>query len=154
MVRLLATERGMTDYVLHGLVKRRAELAGEIEATHAHLRKMIDDLEKLDSVILQFDPEHDVEGIKPKAFRPPEDWAHRGEMTKACLSILRQAVEPMTTRDIALELLVTRALNTDDMKLLALMTKRVGVALRVQRNNGVVRSANGPGQYMLWEVER
>jgi hypothetical protein len=144
----------MTDYVLHGLVKRRAELAGEIEATHARLRKMIDDLEKLDSVILQFDPEHDVEGIKPKAFRPPEDWAHRGEMTKACLSILRQAVEPMTTRDIALELLVTRALNTDDMKLLALMTKRVGVALRVQRNNGVVRSANGPGQYMLWEVER
>ncbi len=28
----------MTDYVLQGLVKRRrAELAGEIEATHAHL---------------------------------------------------------------------------------------------------------------------
>jgi hypothetical protein len=33
MVRLLATELRMTDYVLTGLVKRRAELAGEIEAT-------------------------------------------------------------------------------------------------------------------------
>jgi hypothetical protein len=33
-VRLLATELHMTDYVLTGLVKRRAELAGEIEATH------------------------------------------------------------------------------------------------------------------------
>jgi hypothetical protein len=115
---------------------------------------MIDDLEKLDSVILQFDPQHDVEGIKPKAFRPPEDWAHRGEMTRTVLSILRQAVEPMTTRDIALEMLVTRALNSDDQKLLALMVKRVGVALRIQRNNGIVRSTNGPGQFMLWEVER
>jgi hypothetical protein len=154
MVRLLATERGMTDYVLIGLVKRRAELAGEIEATHARLRKMIDDLEKLDSVILQFDPEHNVEGIKPKAFRPPEDWAHRGEMTKSCLSILRQAVEPMTSRDIAVEMLLNRALNTQDQKLLALMVKRVGVALRLQRNNGVVRSLTGPGQFMLWEINR
>ena len=65
-------------------------------------------------------------------------------MTRTVLSILRQAVEPMTTRDIALEMLVTRALNTEDQKLLALMVKRVGVALRLQRNNGIVRSTNGP----------
>jgi hypothetical protein len=57
----------MTDYVLTGLVKRRAELAGEIEATHEHLRLTIEDLEKLDSVILQFDPTHQFEAIKPKA---------------------------------------------------------------------------------------
>jgi hypothetical protein len=144
----------MTDYVLQGLIKRRAELAGDIEATHERLRNMIADLEKLDSVILQFDPQHDVEGIKPKAFRPPEDWAHRGEMTRTVLSILRQSVEPMTTRDIALEMLVNRALNRDDQKLLALMVKRVGVALRIQRNNGIVRSISGPGQFLLWEIER
>ena len=144
----------MTDYVLTGLVKRRAELAGEIEATHDRLRKMIEDLEKLDSVILQFDPTHQVEAIKPKAFRPPPDWARRGEMTKAVLSILRQAAEPMTSRDIALEMLVTRALDKDDQRLLALMTKRVGVALRMQRLNGMVHSAQGTGQYMVWEIAR
>jgi hypothetical protein len=49
------------------LVKRRAELAGEIEATHDRLRKMIEDLEKLDSVTLQFGPSYLVEAIKPKA---------------------------------------------------------------------------------------
>jgi len=37
----------MTDYVLTGLVKRRAELTGKIERTHADLRKMVDDLENL-----------------------------------------------------------------------------------------------------------
>jgi hypothetical protein len=144
----------MTDYVLTGLVKPRAELAGEIEETHNRLRKMIEDLEKLDSVILQFDPSHQAEAITPKAFRPPSDWSHRGEMTKAVLSILRQAAEPLTSRDIALKLLVTRALDKDDQKLLALMTKRVGVTLRLQRVNGIVRSTSGPGQYMVWEIAR
>jgi hypothetical protein len=37
---------------------------------------------------------------------------------------------------------------------LALVTKRVGVALRIQRVNGIVRSASGPGQYMIWEIAR
>jgi hypothetical protein len=105
-------------------------------------------------VIYVEDTEDIVEAIKSKAFRPPPDWAHRGEMKKAVLSILRQAVEPMTTRDIALEILVTRALDKDDLKLLALMTKRVGVALRLPRLNAIVRSLSGPGQFMLWEIAR
>ena len=55
---------------------------------------------------------------------------------------------------VASRLLVTRALDKDDQKLLALMTKRVGVTLRLQRVNGIVRSASGPGQYMVWEIAR
>jgi hypothetical protein len=51
-------------------------------------------------------------------------------------------------------LLVTRALDKDDQKLLALMTKRGGVTLRLQRITGVVRSASGTGQYMIWEIAR
>jgi hypothetical protein len=49
-------------------------------------------------------------------------------MTKAPRSILRRAAEPMTSRDIALEMLVTRALDKDDQRLLALMTKRAAAA--------------------------
>lgn len=143
----------MTDYVLTGLVKRRAELAGEIEATHNRLRKLVADLEHLDGTLLVLDPTMPVESIKPKAFRPPKDWAHRGEMTRLVLSILRQASEPLTTRDIALEMLVTRALDRSDQRLLRLMSKRVGVALRLQRDKGVVRSEHGTGQYQLWEIE-
>lgn len=112
------------------------------------------DLENLDATILQFDPKHSVEAIKPKAFRPPSDWANRGEMSRFVLSLLRQAAEPMTTRDLALEMLVSRALDKGDQRLLRLMTKRVGVALRGQRDNGLVRCTQGPGQYMLWEVAR
>ncbi|MBL6954991.1 MAG: hypothetical protein ISR50_20345 [Alphaproteobacteria bacterium] len=141
-------------YVISGLVRKRAALAGEIEATHDRLRQMVQELEHLDATLLLFDPDYKVEGIKPKAFRPPKDWANRGQMSRIVLSILRQAVEPLTTRDIALELLIERALDKSDQKLLRLMTKRVGVALRHQRDKGLVGSEQGPGQYMLWALER
>jgi hypothetical protein len=142
----------MTSIVIGALVKRRAELAGDIERTHEALRKMVMDLENLDATIVQFDPDFQVETIKPKAFRPPKDWSNRGQMSRIVLSILRQASEPLTSRDIALELLVERALDKSDQRLLRLMSKRVGVALRGQRDNGMVRCEQGPGQYMLWEI--
>ncbi len=71
----------MNAFVVSGLVKRRAELAGDIERTHEALRKMVLDLENLDATILQFEPDFKVETIQPKAFRPPKDWSNRGQMT-------------------------------------------------------------------------
>jgi hypothetical protein len=144
----------VSELVLNGLVKRRAALAGEIEATHETLRKMVTDLENLDATIVQFDPNFKVETIKPKGFRPPSDWSNRGQMSRIILSTLRQASEPLTSRDIALQLLVERALDKSDLRLLRLMTKRVGVALRIQRDNGAVSCDQGPGQYMLWAIRR
>jgi hypothetical protein len=145
----------MADTIVMGaLVKRRAQLAGDIELAHEGLRKMVMDLEHLDQTIMQFDPTYRVESIKAKAFRPPKDWSNRGQMTRIVLSILRQAAEPLTSRDIALELLVERALDKNDQRLLRLMTKRVGVALRLQRDKGVVDSVQGPGQYNVWEIAR
>src|SRR6266436_2836656 len=144
----------MNAFVVSGLIKRRAELAGEIERTHEALRKMVLDLENLDATILQFEPDFRVETIKPKAFRPPKDWSNRGQMTRIVLSILRQAAEPLTSRDIALELLVERALDKNDQRLWRRMPKRVGVALREQQHKGVVAREQGPGQYMLWEITR
>jgi hypothetical protein len=141
-------------FVLPGLVRKRAELAGDIERTQMDLKRMIRDLESLDATIRLFDADYQVEAIKPKTFRPPEDWAKRGEMTRIILDVLRQAAEPLTTRDIAFQLMTERALDTSDDKLLRLMTKRCGVALRGARDRGVVRSSQGTGQYMVWEIGR
>lgn len=144
----------MTDYVLNGLIKRRAELAGEIEALHDKLHKMLADLETLDQALSIFDPTLPVETIKPRAFRPPSDWAEYGQMTRIVLNILRMSSEPMSTRDIATQMLIERALSSDDRRLLNNMTKRVGVALRRQRDQDIVRSWQGPGMWMLWEIKR
>jgi hypothetical protein len=68
-------------------------------------------------------------------------------MFRIILSVLRQASEPLTTRDIALQLLIERALDKSDLRLLRLMTKRVGVALRGQKENGVVVISRFPNSW-------
>jgi hypothetical protein len=99
----------------------------------------------MDKTLLMFDPDYQADSIKPKAFRPPDDWSKRREITRRILDILRKASEPMTTWDIALQMLAGRAMDTDDLKLMRLMRSRV---LRGQRDKGIVSSIGGPGQTM------
>ena len=65
----------MNEFVLSGLVKRRAQLTCDIENTHEALRKMVPDLESLHTTIMQFDPDFQVETIKSKACRPQRNEA-------------------------------------------------------------------------------
>ena len=144
----------MTDYMVTGLVAKRAELAGELAATHDRLRELVNQLEHLDATLRLVAPDMEVEAIRPKAFRPPEDWSKRGQMSRLVLSILRQAKEPLTTREIAAQMLLERAMDAEDAKILRVMTKRVATALRDQRDKGRTISIEGPGNYQLWEVAR
>lgn len=139
-------------HVISALSRKRAELAGDIERTQGELQKMIVALEQLDATLLLFDPDYEIASIKPKAFRPPENWSKRGEMTRIILGILRKATEPLTSQDIAVQLIIERALNRGDVKLQRIMTKRVGVALRGLRDRDVAISSPGPGMSVLWEL--
>jgi len=140
--------------MVNGLVRKRGELAGEIRATQESLTKLIADLEAVDSALAVVAPDMEVESIRPKMFRPPSDWANRGQMSRMVLHILRTAREPLTTKEIAAQMLLERALDTNDAKLLTLMVRRVGSALRHQRDKGNAVSADGVGNYLLWEIER
>ena len=144
----------MTDYMITGLVKRRAELAGEIHATHDRLGRLVRDLSAIDAALAVVAPDMEVEAIRPRMFRPPEDWASRGQMSRLVLVILRQSHDALTTREIAAQMILERALDAGDQKLLNLMVRRVGSALRHQRDKGRVESAEGPGNYQLWTVAR
>lgn len=135
-----------------GLVAKRAEIAGELERTHERLRELVNQLESIDGTLRIVAPDMELEAIRPKAFRPPEDWSHRGQMSRLVLSILRTAKEPLTTREIAAQMLLERAMDAEDVKMLRTMTKRVACALRHQRDNGRAASIEGPGNYQLWTV--
>ena len=140
-------------HVVTALVKKRGEISGEIEALHARVARLVSDLEAIDRSLHVFAPHIETHSIASR-FKPPENWSKRGEMTRLVLGILRLAREPLTTRDVAAQLIAERGLDADEPRLLRLMSKRVGVALRRQRDGGVVKATQGPGQYMLWELVR
>jgi hypothetical protein len=143
----------MTDYVLAGLTKRRAELTGEGDALRLRLTKIATDLGHLDAVIEQFDPDYDLGSIRPKRPRGP-DVARRGEMSRFVLGVLRDAAAPVLTSDIAAKFMAARGMDGQDRKLVERITKRIVSTLRHQGQKGTVRSQPGPGRMLLWEVAR
>jgi hypothetical protein len=143
----------MTNYVLQGLIKKRAEISGALANMHETVGKMVRDLEHIDATIKLIDPDYQPEGISPKMFRPPEDWSKRGQMSRMILSILRTAKEPMTSREIAAKMIFERGLATD-MKMLKLMSRRVGSSLRDMRDKGRADHDGAGGMYQLWHLVR
>lgn len=144
----------MTNYMVEGLMKKRAELHGELKRTQEDMARMARELETLDATLKIVAPDLDIPAIAPKMVKPPADWSHRGEMGRLCLDILRQAGKPLTSREIAAELIVRRGL-TATPQLLNLMVKRVGGCLRDRRDQGLVENAPTRGGITLeWQLVR
>ena len=141
----------MADHVVAGLVKRRAELAGEADALKGRLAEIATDLGHLDATIHMFNPDYDLDAIRPKRVRTGGA-ASRGEMSRAVLGVLREAAEPMTTAAVVAALMAARGMDAQDRKAVGLMMGRVGMALRREERNGTVRGERRTGQVVLWEI--
>ena len=141
----------MNEYVLPGLVKRRAETAGELEKAQARVRELYADLAALDAVIRQFDPAYPVEAIQTRLRRDTtgDEFLALG---RAALGMLRQAGRPLATTEMAERMMVERGQDTGDTVARSDMITRIGRALRHQREAGVVRTARRAGKSALWEL--
>ncbi|MBK6297858.1 MAG: hypothetical protein IPF48_07720 [Sphingomonadales bacterium] len=144
----------MTDYMVTGLLKKRAAIAGEIKHHQESLARCAADLETLDATLRIVAPHLDIQPIAPKTFKPPAHWSKRGEMSRVVLDILRVARSPYTSRDIAAQMIVQRGMVATP-QLLNVMSKRVATALRGLRDKGTVRNAGSPQAFWLeWEIIR
>jgi hypothetical protein len=66
--------------------------------------------------------------------------------------VLRLAPQPMAAKTIAARIIEERGLNAGDRALARSKAKRVDMALRYQRTNGIVRETEGPGAAVVWEI--
>jgi hypothetical protein len=141
-------------HVVTALRTKRAELAGEIAATEQRVRELRRDLEHIDASLTLFAPDEMPELIRPKEYRPKSDWAGYGENARRILDILRRANgEPLTTRDIAVQIMSERGLDMERPKFAREMTRRISYTLRRQRDRGVVVSESGGlGVWLVWRL--
>ncbi len=102
--------------VLPALIAKRSEMAGEAEALQMRVRQILIELDALDTVIRTFQPDIDLEEVRPKQL-PPRHAGYRGEVARAVMTILRTEKRPMGARDIALRVMAERSLNTADKNL-------------------------------------
>jgi hypothetical protein len=138
------------EHVLSGLIEKRREIAGQIEAVQMQLRQLIIDIDNVDATIRLFQPDIDLEEIRPKPL-PPRHTAFKGEVQRIVLGALRDTGIALTTKDITIRVMSERNLNLNDKKLVRIVSKRVGACLKHHRNKGLVRSERR-GAGMAWEI--
>jgi hypothetical protein len=151
--RLLAEEQQVNNqpHVVTGLIQKRAELAGLFEHHQAKARQLLIDLDAIDQALRMFDPDIELEAIKPKPL-PPRAAAYKGEVARIVLGTLRDAKRACSTQELAMHVMAERGMNTADKRLVKTVTKRVGACMRHHRNKGLVRSKGGLGDRLVWEV--
>ncbi len=133
------------------LLRKRAQIAGEVEHYNSLVRQKLIDLDALDQTIRIFRPDIDLEDVRPKPF-PPRHAAYKGEVSRVVLETLRNARKPLTTAELAAHVMASRGMNTADKKLARTMTKRVGAGLRHHRKSGAVTSKRGTGGLLVWQT--
>jgi len=132
--------------VLSGLIRKRQEIAAEMDGVQARLRQLILDIDAVDATIRLFQPDIDLDVVKVRP-TPRRHEAHRGDSSRLILSLLREAGEPLSHREITQRVMTARGLNVADRALCQTMRDRVGASLRGMRERGALASGekNGPG---------
>jgi hypothetical protein len=126
--------------LLHTLRRKRAYLQGEIEAKECQIGCLRDDLETIDRMIRLIDAETDPNSIKGIRPYPRLEGFRHGEYTWLCLSVLRQAGEPLSIVQIAREIA-----SRKDILLTALLIDRIRCAVKRLRKRGRLRRFDAAG---------
>jgi hypothetical protein len=92
----------MTDFAVSALIRKRAELAGEVEELAARCDQLCADLVHLDAAIRIMCPDAKPELIRPrKPSRKGCDWFGRQELPRLILGSLRGTEQPLSCVEIA-----------------------------------------------------
>lgn len=139
------------DHTVSGLIRKRAELAGEIDHLTSVVQQKMIELDHLDATIRIFKPDIDLEKVKAKTV-PPRHQALPGEMIRGVLTVLREAKEPINSHEITVRLMKRRAMNTHDAGLVRTVSKRVIACLRHNRAKDLLKSTKNAGHGLVWEI--
>lgn len=137
--------------VVSGLIRKRAELAGELEALHARIPALVAALNSVDATIRLFSPDLPLDEIAPKRARPRQA-ARPGQISRVIAPALREAGQPLTTQDLTLRVMEAHQLNVTDRNLFLTMQKRVLSSLRNLRMGETVRSDREAGGNLRWQL--
>lgn len=127
------------DLTLSGLLRKRAEMSGQVELQQAQLGKLIADLSHIDAAIRIFRPDIELEDL-PERLAPAPFTGFRGEIQRFLIEELRKANAPQSTFDLADKIMAKRGLDPSDRVVRDLIRKRTGYALAKLRKASKVTS--------------
>ena len=136
---------------INGLLTKRAMLFNEARRARERLGEIRNDVSAIDRILATFDYEGDLDDIMPR--EKDGRMFNNGKLIRKCLDVVRES-GPVTSRDIAVQIVEAMGDDPDDRKHLLRVTEGVSRTLRKQRDRGVVKSHKTEGSAFLWEMVR
>ena len=126
-------------YAIMALRRKRARLAGEIEADERAIARKRETLATLDATIRLFDPGANTELIP--SIRPTRRglFFRNGEQMRLCVRALREAKQPLSARQVGVRALLAKGLPADNEKIVNSIRVQVRMALGRLEAKGIVR---------------
>jgi len=126
-------------FAIHALRRKRARLAGEIDAAQQAIARQREALATLDAVIRMFEPDSNPDMIAPiRPYSPRSPYFRRGEQMRLALSALRDASKPVAARWVAEWVIAAKGLDPEPRGREAI-TEHVRQALGRLADKGLAR---------------
>ncbi|WP_439572772.1 hypothetical protein [Phreatobacter sp.] len=138
------------EHTISGLLAKRVDLYHEAERIRDRLAEIRNDLSALDRVLHTLGYAGNLDTDMPR--QKHERIFGQGELTRAVLDALRDAPEPMASRDIAREVIAVNEQDARDRRLLTEVTRRVSKVLRIQSQAGRVRKIIDATSRTTWAI--
>ena len=126
-------------FVISGLRRKRARIAGEIEAAERRIEPLREALASVDATLALMHPGADpalIQSIRPRLVC--QNFGH-GERVRLVLSALREAKGPMACPAIAATVMRAKRMEMEDAKFRRAITEQIRFALRHLARRGIVR---------------
>ena len=101
-------------HVIDALRNKRAELAGTLRQLEQQLVLQRANLAHVDATMRLFDPDIWPKDIRPKQPRERNAWFRQGECLRLIYDELREATQPVTTRELAERIMRVKAIPAAD----------------------------------------
>jgi hypothetical protein len=138
------------EHTISGLLAKRADLFNEAERLRDRTAEIKNDVAAIDRVLGSLGYTGDLDTEMPRQKR--QVIFGRGELTRAILNELRGVTGTVSSREVAQAVLAVSGHDARDRKLLSDHTRRVSKALRILREENVVRSAVDPKGNVMWSL--
>jgi hypothetical protein len=112
-------------HVISALSNKRAELAGIVSQLERQLGQQQANLAHLDATMRLFDPDIRPNMIRPRQQRARSVWFRPGECLRLIYDELRDAVRPMTTRELAERIMRVKTMPVADDRQRELVQKTI-----------------------------
>lgn len=130
-------------HVVSGLVAKRSDLAGQIDAHKSELVRLQSAVAHLDYTIKLFAPEYDLRTIKGKRTNTRNQYFLSSEAPRIALDVMRETNQAMSSRELVEAILDRKGIEATATVIAQVQRNIIGILRRLEKRGVVVKSTNG-----------